>query len=351
MIWVQIGVNQIGFYLLLFLFSTKGPINLFLIFLWQNNALDLESIHSNISPIINSLIAIICLLVAVAFYTILERKTLGYIQIRKGPNKVGFIGILQPFADAIKLFNKSLSSTDSSNFSISYLTPRISLFLALILVPLIPFNNFQILDNKQNILAFFIISSLGVYSILIIGWSSNSKYRHIGAIRRVAQIISYEVSFFLIILFISLLRNSFNFKQIIDSQYILWFFLGNSLLFYIWFTRCLAEVNRRPFDFAEGESELVSGFNVEYIGGWFALIFLAEYSNIVILCYLSTILFFSSIKTFFFILLLLTILILWVRGSYPRFRYDLLISLNWKIFLPLILFIIPIAFRINTWCL
>nr|QNV12100.1 NADH dehydrogenase subunit 1 [Argiope bruennichi] len=298
----------------------------------------------------NSLIAIICILVAVAFYTILERKVLGYIQIRKGPNKVGFIGILQPFADAIKLFNKSLSSTDASNFSISFLTPSISLFLALILIPLIPFNNFQILDNKHNILTFFIISSLSVYSILMIGWSSNSKYSHIGAIRSVAQMISYEVSFFLIILFISILSNSFNFKQIMDSQNLLWFFFGNILLFYMWFTSCLAEVNRSPFDFAEGESELVSGFNVEYMGGWFALIFLAEYSNMIILSILSTILFFSSIKSFFIILLILTILMLWVRGSYPRFRYDLLMTLNWKIFLPLILLFTPFALISSSWC-
>nr|YP_009689590.1 NADH dehydrogenase subunit 1 [Neoscona multiplicans]QCF46309.1 NADH dehydrogenase subunit 1 [Neoscona multiplicans] len=300
---------------------------------------------------INTLITIICLLIAVAFYTILERKILGYIQIRKGPNKVGIIGILQPFADAIKLFNKSLSSSDPSNYTISYSTPSLSLFLALILIPLIPFSNNQILDNKHNILAFFIISSLGVYSILMIGWSSNSKYSHIGAIRSVAQMISYEVSFFLIILFISILSNSFNFKQMMESQNLLWFFFGNILLFYMWFSSCLAEVNRSPFDFAEGESELVSGFNVEYMGGWFALIFLAEYSNMIILSIFSTILFFSSMKNFIMILFIITILMLWVRGSYPRFRYDLLMMLNWKIFLPMILFISPVAFISSSWCL
>nr|YP_009117199.1 NADH dehydrogenase subunit 1 [Neoscona theisi]AJE26555.1 NADH dehydrogenase subunit 1 [Neoscona theisi] len=298
----------------------------------------------------NILISIICLLVAVAFYTILERKILGYIQIRKGPNKVGFIGILQPFADAILLFNKSLSSSDPSNYSISYSTPSLSLFLALILIPLIPFSNYQIIDNKHNILAFFIISSLGVYTMLMIGWSSNSKYSHIGAIRSVAQMISYEVSFFLIILFISILSNSFNFKQIMESQNLLWFFFGNIILFNMWFTSCLAEVNRSPFDFAEGESELVSGFNVEYMGGWFALIFLAEYSNMIILSIFSTILFFSSVKNAIMILFIITILMLWVRGSYPRFRYDLLMMLNWKIFLPLILFILPLALISFSWC-
>nr|UQJ77489.1 NADH dehydrogenase subunit 1 [Trichonephila clavata] len=294
------------------------------------------------------MLSMICILISVAFYTILERKILGYIQIRKGPNKVGFMGILQPISDAIKLFNKHLINPDISNFFISFITPSVSLFLAMIIIALIPFNNFCLFDNKHNILSFFIISSLSVYSILMIGWSSNSKYSHIGSIRSVAQMISYEVSFFLIILFISILANSYNFSKIIYSQSLLWFFFGNLFLFIMWFSSCLAEVNRSPFDFAEGESELVSGFNVEYMGGWFALIFLAEYSNMIILSIISTILFFSSIKSFFMILFLITIFMLWVRGSYPRFRYDLLMTLSWKIFLPSILLFIPFSSLINS---
>lgn len=261
---------------------------------------------------------------------------------------MGLIGILQPFSDALKLFNKNLSPSESINFILSYITPALSLLISILLIPIISFNSFSLYDNKHNILLFFILSRIAVYSILLIGWAANSKYRHIGSIRRVAQIISYEVSFFLIILFIAIIAYSYSFYEISSSQNIIFFFWGNILLLIIWLITCLAETNRRPFDFAEGESELVSGFNVEYIGGWFALIFLAEYIRIIILRIITILLFFHSLSQYssWLILILITILLLWVRGSYPRFRYDILIKLRWKLFLPICILIIPISINI-----
>lgn len=291
----------------------------------------------------NYLLISIRIIIRVAFYTILERKLLSYIQTRKGPNKVGFLGILQPFRDAIKLFNKTLITPEASNFYISYLTPFTSLFISILIIPIIPFNYYSIFDNKHNLLLFFILSRIIVYSILLIGWSSNSKYCYLGSIRRIAQIISYEISFFIIILFISLLSQSYLFTQIRESQIIIQFFWGNIILFFIWIFSCLAETNRSPFDFAEGESELVSGFNVEYIGGWFILIFLTEYIRILLLRIISTILFFKTLlPPWFIIIIFISIFLIWVRGAYPRFRYDILIKLRWKTFLPISLFIIPI---------
>lgn len=204
-------------------------------------------------------------------------------------------------------------------------------------------------DIKHNILIFFILSRISVYSILLIGWAANSKYSHIGSIRRVAQIISYEVSFFLIILYIVIISFSYSFYQLSQSQNILYFFWGNIILLIIWLITCLAETNRSPFDFAEGESELVSGFNVEYIGGWFALIFLAEYIRMIILRIITTILFFNSISyiSSLIIIIIITIILLWVRGTFPRFRYDILIKLNWKLFLPISIFYIPISINIT----
>lgn len=301
--------------------------------------------------ICNVIISILRILVSVAFYTIIERKILSYIQIRKGPNKVGYIGILQPFRDAVKLFNKNLILMENSNILLFSISPLILLLLALLIVTIIPYLHSSSFDNKHNILLFFIISRLRVYILLIIGWASNSKYAHLGAIRRVAQIISYEVSFFLIILFITIISISYNFTQIRETQNIIWIRTGNLLLLYLWIIRCLAEVNRSPFDFAEGESELVSGFNIEFIGGFFALIFLAEYTNIIILSIFTIILFFSKIKSLLsiIILIIILILILWIRGSYPRFRYDFLIILRWKIILPCILIIISLPIIFNNW--
>nr|YP_010954985.1 NADH dehydrogenase subunit 1 [Cheiracanthium brevispinum]WMX19918.1 NADH dehydrogenase subunit 1 [Cheiracanthium brevispinum] len=290
----------------------------------------------------------ISMLISVAFYTILERKILSYMQIRKGPNKVGFLGILQPFSDALKLFNKNLSNLEMANILLSMSMPALTLFISILIIPIINFNNFSMYDNKHNILLFFIISSMSVYSILMIGWSTNSKYSNLGSIRSVAQMISYEVSFFMMLLFISIMSFSYSFYEMMMSQNFLIFFLGNIILFMMWITSCLAETNRAPFDFAESESELVSGFNIEYMGGWFALIFLAEYMSMIILSMITTIMFFSFPKMLIspLILVLITIILLWVRATYPRFRYDLLMNLSWKLFLPTSLFIIILSMNL-----
>nr|WIM51614.1 NADH dehydrogenase subunit 1 [Parabathippus shelfordi] len=288
---------------------------------------------------------IISILISVAFYTILERKILGYMQIRKAPNKVGFLGILQPFSDAIKLFNKNILLSENMNMFMSYMMPALSLFISILLIPILSYMSFSLYDNKHNILLFFILSSIAVYAILLIGWAANSKYSHMGAIRSVAQMISYEVSFFLIILFISMMSYSYSFHEMYMSQHTLIFLYGNMILFMMWMITCLAETNRSPFDFAEGESELVSGFNVEYMGGWFALIFLAEYLSMIILSMMTVIMFLNMSLTtmMLLILVIITSSLLWIRGTFPRFRYDMLMNLSWKMFLPMCIMLIPLA--------
>nr|ABE00991.1 NADH dehydrogenase subunit 1 [Pardosa hyperborea] len=292
---------------------------------------------------INFIMISLSILISVAFYTLLERKILSYIQIRKGPNKVGMMGILQPFSDAIKLFNKNLLPLESMNFTLSFMTPFMSLFISLCMISILMYNHSTLIDIKHSLLMFFILSSMSVYFILLIGWSTNSKYCHLGSIRSVAQMISYEVPFFMVILFLVLLSQSYSFTQMEETQYLLYYFWGNMLLFMMWLSSCLAETNRSPFDFAEGESELVSGFNVEYMGGLFALIFLSEYLSMLILSMISTMMFFSPIKSInsMIIMIMITISLIWVRGTYPRFRYDMLMLMSWKMFLPLsMLFII-----------
>nr|ABE01030.1 NADH dehydrogenase subunit 1 [Pardosa saltuaria] len=293
---------------------------------------------------INFIMISLSILISVAFYTLLERKILSYIQIRKGPNKVGMMGILQPFSDAIKLFNKNLLPLESMNFTLSFMTPFMSLFISLCMISILMYNHSTLIDIKHSLLMFFILSSMSVYFILLIGWSTNSKYCHLGSIRSVAQMISYEVPFFMVILFLVLLSQSYSFTQMEETQYLLYYFWGNMLLFMMWLSSCLAETNRSPFDFAEGESELVSGFNVEYMGGLFALIFLSEYLSMLILSMISTMMFFSPIKSInsMIIMVMITISLIWVRGTYPRFRYDMLMLMSWKMFLPLSMFIIII---------
>lgn len=294
-------------------------------------------------------------LMGIAFFTLLERKALGYFHIRKGPNKVGLIGLPQPLADAIKLFTKELSQPSLANINLFVGSPLTSLLLALFLWSIYPsyHPSYFILFG---VLFFICISSLNVYTTLIGGWSSNSKYALLGAIRGIAQTISYEVSMSLILLSALIILKSINILNIYTNS-ITPLFLLILPIFLVWFTTILAETNRTPFDFAEGESELVSGFNTEYRGGTFAFIFIAEYLNIILIRLLTAIIFFSSPDSYFISILILRLKTLylsfafvWARATLPRLRYDLLINITWKCFLPLslgiLIFIIPFSYII-----
>nr|WRO44883.1 NADH dehydrogenase subunit 1 [Taiwanocantharis parasatoi] len=290
--------------------------------------------------ILNVLLMVVGVLVGVAFLTLLERKVLGYIQIRKGPNKVGFMGILQPFSDAIKLFSKEQTNPILSNYLMYYFSPVLSLFLALFMWMCFPLSTY-FLNFSFGILFFLCCSSLSVYMIMVSGWSSNSNYSMLGGMRSVAQTISYEVSFFLILLSFLILISSFSLYDLFLYQKSIWFIFMNFPLALIWFVSSLAETNRTPFDFAEGESELVSGFNVEYSSGGFALIFMAEYANILFMSFMF-VMFFMGANFFSFFMFIyvvfISFLFIWVRGTLPRFRYDKLMYLAWKSFLSISLF-------------
>nr|YP_009417420.1 NADH dehydrogenase subunit 1 [Laurentaeglyphea neocaledonica]AMW67760.1 NADH dehydrogenase subunit 1 [Laurentaeglyphea neocaledonica] len=287
--------------------------------------------------IVNYIVLIICVLVAVAFVTLLERKILGYIQIRKGPNKVGILGMLQPFADAVKLFTKEQTVPTLSNFLPYYLSPVFSLFISLVVWLIEPFET-GLMNLSMGVLFFLCCLSLGVYSTMSAGWASNSKYSMLGSLRAVAQTISYEVSLALILLCFVFLVGGFNFdffNMYQESVWLLWFTMPVAL---IWFVSCLAETNRTPFDFAEGESELVSGFNTEYSSGGFALIFMAEYASILFMSMLFSLLFLGGNPSgfgFYLKLVLVAFSFIWVRGTLPRLRYDKLMYLAWKSFLPI----------------
>nr|YP_010626193.1 NADH dehydrogenase subunit 1 [Problepsis superans]WBK14692.1 NADH dehydrogenase subunit 1 [Problepsis superans] len=282
------------------------------------------------------LILIIGVLIGVAFLTLLERKVLGYIQIRKGPNKVGLMGILQSFSDAIKLFTKEQTYPVTSNYYSYYFSPVFSFMLSMMIWMLIPYY-FNMFSFNLGILFFLSCTSLGVYTVMIAGWSSNSNYALLGGLRSVAQTISYEVSLTLILLSSVVMIMDFNLLLYNNHQELIWFFFLMLPLSLCWMSSMLAETNRTPFDFAEGESELVSGFNVEYSSGGFALIFLAEYSSILFMSMLFILVFMGgfNLSLFFYLkLVLISFLFIWVRGTLPRYRYDKLMYLAWKSYLP-----------------
>nr|APL97363.1 NADH dehydrogenase subunit 1 [Thitarodes sp. XK-2016]UJP71230.1 NADH dehydrogenase subunit 1 [Thitarodes sp. HN19] len=295
------------------------------------------SLYEYVMIFIGMILLILGVLIGVAFLTLLERKILGYIQIRKGPNKVGIIGILQPFAEAVKLFTKENIYPNMSNYMSYMYSPIISFFFSLLIWVIIPYN-MNLFFFSLGVLFFLCCTSMGVYSIMIAGWSSNSNYALLGSLRAVAQAISYEVSMILIMLSSILMILDFNLMKFYEFQNYLWFIFMMFPLSLIWFSSSLAETNRTPFDFAEGESELVSGFNVEYSGGGFALIFMAEYSSILFMSLLFSVMYLGGYNLslfFYFKLVFISYSFIWVRGTLPRFRYDKLMYLAWKIYLPL----------------
>ena len=306
------------------------------------------------------LIIIVPLLISVAYFTLAERKILGAIQRRKGPNVIGTFGLLQPLSDGLKLMVKETIIPSNANKFIFVISPIITFVISLIGWSVIPYDKYSLLaDINLGILFLLAISSLGVYGIIMSGWSSNSKYAFLGGLRSTAQMVSYEVSLGFIITIIITCCGSFNLSLIIESQQNVWFVIPFFTLFLMFFTSVLAETNRHFFDLAEAEAELVSGYNVEYSAMGFALFSLGEYSNMLLMSALNSILFFGgwlapfsfltfipgslwfSIKICFFVLLFIV-----MRAALPRYRYDQLMGLGWKVFLPLSLAYLMLTFSI-----
>ena len=311
-----------------------------------------------IISLIKILIIVVPVLISVAYFTLAERKILGAIHRRRGPNVIGPYGLLQPLADGLKLFVKETIIPSSANSYLFIVGPIITFIISLMGWAVVPFDKYSTLSELNLGLIYILaISSLGVYGIIISGWSSNSKYAFLGALRSAAQMVSYEVSIGFICACICVCVGSFNIQRIVEAQTNVWFIIPFFPLFLMFFISGLAETNRHPFDLPEAEAELVSGYNVEYSAMGFALFSLGEYSNMLMMSAFTTILFlggwYSPISLLNFIpgflwfgmkIVIFVILFVWIRAALPRYRYDQLMSLGWKTFLPLSIATITIVF-------
>jgi len=297
---------------------------------------------------LEALALLVPVLIMVAYLTYAERKVLAAMQLRKGPNVVGPFGLFQPFADAIKMMMKETIIPTGSNRLLFLMAPMLTFSLAMLAWAVIPVNaGWAIADINVGILYLFAISSLGVYGIIVAGWASNSKYAFLGALRSAAQMVSYEVSMGFVLVTVLLCAGSLNLTRIVMAQQHLWYCIPLFPMFVIFFISTLAETNRSPFDLPEGESEIVAGFFVEYSAMSFALFFLGEYANMILMSGMTTILFLGGWLGpfglwpvlgplwFFLKVCLVLFFFLWVRATYPRYRYDQLMRLGWKVFLPL----------------
>jgi len=301
--------------------------------------------------VVQTLAMLVPVLVSVAYLTLAERKVMAAMQARKGPNVVGPFGLMQPFADALKMLMKETIVPTGANRILFIVAPLLTMTLAMMAWAVIPVNDgWAVANINVGILYLFAISSLGVYGIVIAGWASNSKYAFLGALRAAAQMVSYEVSMGFVIVTVLLCAGSLNLTDIVHAQEHVWFFIPLFPMFIIFFISILAETNRAPFDLAEGESEIVGGFNVEYGAMTFGLFFLGEYANMILMSAMTSILFLGGWLSpipfapftwipgplwFIAKICLVLFMFVWVRATFPRFRYDQLMRLGWKVFLPM----------------
>ncbi len=304
-----------------------------------------------ILTVVQTLAMLVPVLVSVAYLTLAERKVMAAMQARKGPNVVGPFGLLQPFADALKMLMKETIVPTGANRILFIVAPLLTMTLAMIAWAVIPVNDgWAIANINVGVLYLFAISSLGVYGIVIAGWASNSKYAFLGAMRSAAQMVSYEVSMGFVIVTVLLCAGSLNLTDIVRAQEHVWFFIPLFPMFIVFFISTLAETNRAPFDLPEGESEIVGGFHVEYGAMTFGLFFLGEYANMILMSAMTSILFLGGWLSpipfapftwvpgplwFIAKICLVLFMFVWVRATFPRFRYDQLMRLGWKVFLPL----------------